>query len=85
MSKPWISNELIKVINVRNRLFQREKHQPNNINIKNLYKLFRNRINREMKKSKRDHYNQFFENNINNIKKTWEGIRSIINTKDSNI
>ena len=38
-----------------------------------------------MKKSKRDHYNQFFENHSNNIKKTWEGIRSIINTKDSNI
>ena len=38
-----------------------------------------------MKKSKRDHYNQFFENHSNNLKKTWEGIRSIINTRDSNI
>ena len=84
MSKPWIPNELIKMINVRNKLFQRKKRQPNNLNIKNLYKLFRNKINREMKKSKRDHYNQFFENNSNNLKKTWEGIRSIINTKDSN-
>ena len=83
MSKPWISNELIKMINVRNKLFRRKKRQPNNISIKNLYKLFWNRINREMKKFKRDHYNQFFENN--NIKKTWGGIRSIINTKDSNI
>ena len=85
MSKPWISNELIKMINVRNKLFQRKKRQPNNLNIKNLYKLFRNRIYMEMKKSKRDHYNQFFENNSNNLKKTWVGIRSIINTKDSNI
>ena len=85
MSKAWISNELIKMINVRNKLFQRKKRQPNNINITNFHKLFRNMINREMKKSKGDHYNQFFENNSNNIKKTWDGIRSIINTKDSNI
>ena len=57
MTKPWNSNELIKMINVRNKLFQRKRRQPNNINIKNLYKLFRNKINKEMKKSKRDHYN----------------------------
>ena len=48
MSKPWNSNELIKMINVRNKLFQRKRRQQNNINSKNLYKLFRNRINKEM-------------------------------------
>ena len=37
------------------------------------------------KKSKRDYYNQYFENNRNDIKKTWDGIRSIINTKESTI
>ena len=84
-NKPWISNELIKMINVRNKLFQRKKCQPNNTNVTNLYKLFRNRINREIKKSKREFFNQYFENNSNNIKKTWDGIRSIVNTKDSTI
>ena len=42
-------------------------------------------INREIKKSKRDYYNQYFENNRNDIKKTWDGIRSIIKTKESTI
>ena len=82
--KPWISKELIKMIKIRNRLFQRKKRQPNNLNVKKLYNLFRNRINREIKKSKKDYYNQYFENNSNDIKKTWDGIRSIINTKEKN-
>ena len=71
------------MINVRNKLFQRKKCQPNNLNVRHLYKLFRNRINKEIKKSKRDYYNQYFENNRNDIRKTWDGIRSIINTKES--
>ena len=57
------------MINVRNKLFQRKKRQPNNTNVRHLYKLFRNRINREIKKSKRDYYNQYFEHNRNDIKK----------------
>ena len=66
-NKPWILNELLKMINVRNKLFQRKKRQPNNLNVRHLFKLFRNRINREIKKSKRDYYNQYFENNRNVI------------------
>ena len=38
---------------------------------------------RELKKSKNIYYNEFFEVNNNNIKKTWEGIRSIINISKS--
>ena len=51
--KPWISKELIKLIKIRNRLFQRKKRQPNNLNVKKLYNLFRNRINRQIKKSRK--------------------------------
>ena len=79
--KPWISNELIKMIKIRNKLHRRKKRQSNNENIKRLYNLFRNRIIREMKKSKRDHYNKYFEKHRNDVKKTWNGIRSIINIK----
>ena len=78
-SKPWITSELNKMIKIRNKLFQRKKRQPNNENKKRLYNLFRNRVIRELRKSKKSYYNEFFKTNTNNIKKTWEGIRSIIN------
>ena len=37
--KPWISYELLKMINVRNKLFQRKKCHPNNTNVRHSYKL----------------------------------------------
>ena len=61
------------------RLFRRKKEDPLNQHIKHSYNLFRNRITREIKKSKRKHYKEFFEGNLNNMKKTWQGIKQIIN------
>ena len=34
-----------------------------------------------MKKSKQNYYERFFENNLNNIKNMWKGIRSLIAVK----
>ena len=71
------------MIKIKNKLFYRKKRQPNNTNVKRLYNLFRNRVNRELKKSKIEYYSQYFEDNNKNSKKIWEGIKSIINTKNS--
>ena len=43
------------------------------------HKLFRNRITREIKKAKKEYFKQFFEDNLNNMKKTWQGIKKHIN------
>jgi len=48
--KPWITSNLIKMINIKNILFYRKKKQPNNNNIKILYNIFRNRVNRKLYK-----------------------------------
>ena len=32
--------------------------------------------------SKNNHYEKYFNNNFNNIRKTWEGIKSIINIRN---
>ena len=77
--KPWISTKLIKMIKIKNKLFYRKKRQPNNDNINKLYNIFRNRVNRELIKSKKDYYSEYFKDNKNNSKKIWEGIKSIIN------
>ena len=50
--KPWISNEIIKMIKIKNKLFYRKKRQPNNEKVKRLYNIFRNRVNRELNKVK---------------------------------
>ena len=33
------------------------------------------------KKAKKQYYAEYFANNVNNAKKTWEGIRKIVNVK----
>ena len=82
-NKPWISDEINKMIKIKIKLFHRKKRQPNSSKIKKLYNLFRNRVNKELKKAKRSYYTKYFTDNSNNVKKTWEGIRSIINIKSS--
>jgi len=82
-SKPWITMNVRKLIDQRNKLFNRRKRQPNNNNIKTLYNLFRNRVNREIKKAKKYYFKVYFEENKNNIKQTWKGIKDIINTKSA--
>ena len=59
------------------------KRQPTNENVKLLYNMFRNRVNRELKKYKKSYYATYFEEHSNTIKKTLEGIRSIVNIKIS--
>ena len=78
-SKPWISKQIVKMIKHRDRLFHKKKDNPLNQQIKNAYNLFRNRITREIRKEKKKYYKEFFENNLNNMKKTWQGIKEIIN------
>ena len=52
-NKPWITPEISKMIKIRNKTFARKKRQPNNENISRLYNLIRNRVSRELKKSKK--------------------------------
>ena len=82
-NKPWITPVITKMINIRNKLFRRKKRQPDNVNVKRAYNLFRNRVIRELKKSKKSYYSNYFEEHNNNIKKTWSGIREIVNLKNS--
>ena len=78
-NKPWVTQHIKKLIKYRNKLFRKKKQNPNNNDILRLYNLFRNRVNNELKKSKKSHYKNFFDNNSKDIKKIWEGIKSIIN------
>ena len=43
--------------------FERKKRQPNNEHCKQLYNLFRNRVNRELKRSKKTYFTDFFQEN----------------------
>ena len=79
MSKPWINNYILKMISHRDKLFHQKKNDPMNNRIRCAYNLFRNRVTREIKKAKTAYYKKYFETNLSNMKKTWQGIKEIIN------
>ena len=73
LAKPWITKGIRKSIKVKNKLLSMGNH--------NLYKCYRNKILTLTRVSKKIYFHNYFQENLNNIKKTWEGINNLINRK----
>lgn len=43
--KPWITNGIVKSINNRKQIFKQIQRQPHNVELKNYYRKYRNKIN----------------------------------------
>ena len=80
---PWITPDIQKLIRIRDKLFARKKRQPDNTRVRELYNQVRNRVSRETQKSKGEYYKAYFNTHTSNIKKTWEGIRKLVNVKSN--
>ena len=85
--KPWITNGIIKSITIR------DKYHKKYINSKNVgqkeilgnhFRRYRNKIVQLTKISKTNYYKNYFLENKHNLRKTWQGIKSIILTKNKN-
>ena len=73
LAKPWITKRLRKTIKIKNNLLYSGDRER--------YKLYRNKVLLLFLFRKRSYCYTYFEVNINNIKKTWEGINILINRK----
>ena len=81
--KPWISDKIITMITKKHKIWRKYfKHK--NIEILKQYRIMRNKINHEIRKRKFLYYNNFFNQNKNNLKKQWHAINLLINKKRSN-
>ena len=81
--KSWITDDIKKLIKIRDNLFARKKRQPDNLHVREIYNIARNRVTRELRKSKIEQNRKHFEQLSTNMKKTWEAIRKIVNVKKS--
>ena len=78
---PWITNDILKLIRIRDRLFARKKRQPCNQTVIEAYNRVRNQVSREIEMAKTAYQKSYFEEHSSNLKKTWEGIKKIVNVK----
>ena len=80
--RPWITKGLLISMKKRDKLAKcrtQEKDILHKNEISVRYKLYRNMIVTLIKKSKKNYYTSFFLINQGNVKKTWDGIRNLIN------
>ena len=85
--KPWITTGILNSIKNKNRLYRKVIRAKDLVRITNLCnkcKLYRNKLDKILKASKSMHYQKHFEINKLNLRKTWEGIREVINIKKKN-
>ena len=76
--KDWITKDLKKRINKRNKLFQEKTLNPTPQNI-NLYKTIRNEVATELDKAEKQYYSEKFNNGKNSLKALWDIAGTIIN------
>jgi len=85
-SKPWITKGILTSMKIRDNFF-RDYLNSSSPDIKSFlhsrYKLYRNKIVSLLRLSKQNHFKQFFNSNLDNLGKVWEGVREIISPKNS--
>jgi exonuclease III len=82
--KTWLTEGLKKSIKVKNKLYVYYLKHPTLSN-KKTYKMYRNKLHNLLRRCEKDHYDKIFNENKNNIRKSWAIIKEIINKKKESI
>ena len=72
--KKWVSSDILRLINEKHRLFNLWKEKKD-LSIFTSYKIIRNSVNRQLKKSANDYSKNIFEN-ITESKQKWKFIKN---------
>ena len=82
--KPWITNDILNKINVKNKLFNSYTKCKNPfLKAEKLasYRHYRNQLVEIINLSKKSFYQNYFTENNKNLRKIWLGIKEIVNIK----
>ena len=80
--KPWITKGILTSMTKRDifyKDFATEKDPTKKARLGLIYKSYRNLIVTLLRKSKKKYFTDYFEEHRQNMKKTWDGIRNLIN------
>ena len=76
--KPWLSTSLKDAIKHKNKLYLKFKNIPVAAN-KIAYDIFKKQLNKELTAAEKQHIELLFETNKNNLRKTWQIIKGVLN------
>ena len=83
-AKPWITTQIIKLIKIRDKIFQnfiKETTPQKKEYLHRQHKIAKNRINNQIRNSKKAFYDNYFLENSQNVRNLWKGINELVNTK----
>ena len=84
--KPWITIGILKSLKKRSELhnrYIRAKDPERKQSLHHRFKLYRNMLVTLVRKSKQNHFNKYFSDNVKNLRETWKGIKNIIQIKNN--
>lgn len=76
--KMWLTDELKDSIKTKNKLYKNFILIPSALNERK-YKTYRNKLNHKLQKAERQHYSDLLIANKNNLKRTWQIMKDIVN------
>ena len=82
--KPWITSDLLKLIQIKNKMFDRLHKNKGDLVLTKQYKTFRNALRQKLKQAKLDYYHHLLNEKKGNAKKTWDVINELTNIKRRN-
>jgi len=74
--KPWLTSALKNSIARKNWLYKISVRSPC---FQNVYNTYRNKLTSLLRKTEKDHYEKLIEENKNNLRRSWQIIKSVIN------
>ena len=80
-NKPWLTNALKESIKTKNKLFVARNKGNNSEERTAGYKAYRNRLHHLLRTAERQYYQDLIMQHKDNIKKSWQVIKSIINKR----
>ena len=85
-NKSWTTPSIQKSISIKNKLLTKYV-KVNGVTLKNeaqiKYKQCRNLLATQMKEDNTSYFTNYFQNNLNDLKLTWKGIKKLISLKES--
>src|SRR5690606_18844487 len=78
-TQPWINNRILKLIKTRDNWYSAIKHLPNNHTSRYFYKVFRNKVKKEIKNARKNYACTKLQNNSGNSREQHRFIRELLN------
>ena len=85
--KAWIDGDILHKIDKKNTIFKQYvkcKHLTKKNQLLNEFKTMKNESTLLTRNSKKNYYEKYFSKNKENLRKTWQGIKEVINIKSKN-